>query len=142
VGEKMKKGSAAAKAWGRRMKALRTGIVKRVSKRRRVARRVTRRTGVFRMARRRSRRVSHRKSMMGGTGSLAKSALIGVGAAHFAGYIPVSIPMKEEAVGALAAYFIGGKSVKNAAVGGGAVYLAKMLAGNAGVSGGNSAYGF
>ena len=139
----MKKGSAAAKAWGRRMRALRTGIVKKV-RRRRMSRSVKRRTGVFRMARR-SKRVSHRRGMLGGSGvsSLAKSALIGVGTAHFAGYIPVSIPFKEEAAGAVGAYLIGGKNIKSAAVGAAAVYLAKMLANNGtGVSGGNSAYGF
>jgi hypothetical protein len=107
------------------------------------ARVVHARRSVVRMARRRGRKVSHRRGVMGmgGMGSIAKSALVGVGAAHFAGYIPVSIPFKEEAAGAIGAYLVAGKSVKSAAIGGIAVYLAKMLSGSGAASSGN-AYGF
>jgi len=69
-----------------------------------------------------------------GAGSLAKSALIGIGGAHLAGYIPVNVPYKEEAVGAIAAYLMGGKNIKSAAVGAGAVYLTKMASGTQAVS--------
>lgn len=99
--------------------------------------------GVFSMVR--HRRSSHRRGMMGGgVNSLAKTALVGVGAAHFAGYIPVQVPFKEELAGAAAAWFLGGKNVKSLAVGGGAVFLAKMLSGQGvgGSSGSTNAYGF
>lgn len=99
---------------------------------------------VFQMARRRSnRRHAKRGGAMGGINSLARSALIGVGTAHFAGYIPVNVPFKEELAGAAGAYLIGGKNIKSAAVGAAAVFAAKMLSGQSGVSGGSSnAYGF
>jgi len=135
----MKKGSKQAKAWGRRMKALRMGISRRITRRKKV--KVRRRTGVFRMARK-HKRVSHRRGLMGGTSSLLKSALIGVGTAHFAGYVPVNVPMKEEMAGALGAYMVGGKNVKSAVVGAGAVYLAKMLNGTSGVGSSQNSYGF
>lgn len=103
-------------------------------KRARAARSPKRVRNVVRMARR--KRVSHRRGMLGGSGmSLAKTALIGVGAAHFAGYVPVNIPYKEEAVAAAVGYFLGGK-IKGAAVAGGAALLAKMLANNGGSSAG------
>jgi len=87
------------------------------------------RRNVVRMARR--RRMSHRRGMLGGAGmgGLAKSALMGLGAAHLSGYIPVNVPYKEEIAGAVAGYLLGGKNVKSAAAGGGAVFLSKMMGG-------------
>ena len=69
-----------------------------------------------------------RKSGVNGM-SLLKSALIGIGSAHVAGYVPVNVPYKEEASGAIGA-FICNRSVKSAAVGAGAVLLTKMLQNN------------
>ncbi len=89
------------------------------------------------MARRRGR-VSHRRGMLGGAGisGMAKSALVGIGGAHLAGYIPFAMPYKEEVAGAAAAYLLGGKNIKSAAIGAGAVFLSKMVqGGNAPVSG-------
>jgi len=82
------------------------------------------------------RRVSNRKGMLGGAGvsGLAKSALIGIGGAHLSGYVPINVPYKEEAAGALSAYMLGGKNIKNAAAGAAAVYLAKMLSNNGSAS--------
>jgi len=89
------------------------------------------------MARR--RRVSHRRGFggMGGVGSLAKSALVGIGGAHLAGYVPVNIPFKEEAAGAVASYLTGGKNIKSMAVAAGAVYLTKMMQGGGSGNAGN-----
>ena len=89
------------------------------------------------MARR--RRVHHKRSMLGGSGigGLAKSALIGIGGAHLSGYVPINVPYKEEAAGAAAAYLIGSKNIKSAAVGAAAVFLTKMAQGNTGGSSGN-----
>ena len=72
--------------------------------------------------------------MLGGSGisGMAKSALVGIGGAHLAGYVPVNVPYKEEAAGAIAAYMLGGKNIKSAAIGAGAVFLSKMMQGNAG----------
>ena len=78
---------------------------------------------------RRKRHFSRKSGMLGGAGSLVKSALIGIGGAHLSGYVPVAVPFKEEAAGAIAAYMIGGKNIKSAAVGAAAVYLTKMLGG-------------
>lgn len=74
-------------------------------------------------------RKSHKRSFGGGSGSLIKTALIGIGTAEFANFIPVNIPFKEEAAGAAGAYLVGGKNVKSALVGAGAVYLKKMVMG-------------
>lgn len=89
---------------------------------------------------RRSRKHSRRGMIGGGVSSLLKSALIGIGSAHVAGYVPVQIPMKEEAAGAIGAYLVGGKNIKSAIIGAGAVYAAKMLSNggagsNSGVAG-------
>lgn len=87
------------------------------------------------MARR--RRVSHRRSFggLGGAGSMAKSALVGIGGAHLAGYIPFNMPFKEEAAGAAASYLTGGKNIKSMAIAAGAVYLTKMMQGGSVASG-------
>lgn len=134
----MKKGSKAAKAWGAKMRRLRTGIVRRVTRRRTRKARIVRRSGAVSMARR-GRRVAHRRGMMSGagTGGLLKSALIGVGGAHLANFVPVNVPYKEEAAGALTAYMMSGKNLKSAAVGAGAVYLLKMI-GTGGAAGANN----
>lgn len=88
------------------------------------------RRSAIRMARRRARH-SKRSIMSGaGVGGLAKSALIGIGTAHLSGYVPVNVPFKEELAGAVGAYLVGGKNVKSAVVGAGAVYLTKMISGN------------
>ena len=110
---------------------------KAVSRKVRVKRARRRIRGVVYMARR--RRTHHRRGIMGGSGvnSLVRSALIGVGTAHFAGYVPVNIPFKEEAAGAAGAYLVGGKNIKSAAVGAAAVYVAKMLSGGTTNAGGN-----
>ena len=92
---------------------------------------------VFHMARRRGRRVSHRRTgMSGSVMSLIKPALIGIGAAHLSGYVPINVPYKEEAAGAVAGYLLGGK-IKGAAIGAGAVFLSKMAQGSTGGSSGN-----
>jgi hypothetical protein len=70
-----------------------------------------------------------RKSKMGGAGSLIKSALIGLGSAHVAGYLPLSVPMKEEVAGAAGAYLMN-KNPMSALVGAGAVYLTKRVSAN------------
>ncbi len=94
------------------------------------------------MARR--RRSSSRRSPLGsaGMGGLAKSALIGIGTAHLANYVPINVPYKEELAGAVGAYLIGGKNIKSAAVGAGAVFLTKMVSGQStsGTAGGVSPY--
>lgn len=113
----------------KKTKTVRTRTVKRKVKRRAV-----------RMARR--HRKSGRKSFNGGMGGLAKSALIGIGSAHLAAFVPVNVPYKEEAAGAIGAYLIGGKNVKSAAIGAGAVFLTKMLAGQTSGTSGSSVSGF
>jgi len=75
------------------------------------------------------RRGFSRKSKMGGAGSLIKSALIGLGAAHMAGYVPIQVPMKEEVAGAVGAYAMNRNPV-SALVGAGAVYLTKRVSAN------------
>ena len=101
----MKKGSPAAKAWGRRMKALRNGSKSLVTvKRRKTGRRSS-------MARRRSvkRRSSPKlggnlmKGLYKPTGIIAM-AILGLGAAAASSYVPVQVPYKEEA----AAFIVGG----------------------------------
>jgi len=67
-----------------------------------------------------------RRSAMGGGMSLLKSALIGIGSAHVAGYVPISVPYKEEAAGAIGAFAMN-KSIKSAAIGAGAVLATKWL---------------
>ena len=94
-----------------------------------------RRTGGLKMARR--KKVSHRKSGLGGSSSLIRSALVGIGAAHLSGYVPVTVPYKEEIAGAAGAYMLGGKSMKSAAVGAAAVFLTKMASGQVTQTGGN-----
>ena len=86
--------------------------------------------GVSKMAKRRFSKRS--RSMISGSSGLAKSALVGIGAAHLAGYIPFAMPYKEEAAGAIGAYLVGGKNIKSAAVGAAAVFLTKMASGNSG----------
>lgn len=112
-------------------KAIRVSRPKRVKHRR-----------VLSMVRHR-KRSSHRRSIggMGGVGSIAKTALMGVGAAHFSGYIPINVPYKEEAAGAIAGYVLGGK-IKGAAIGAAAVFLAKMASGQGTSGSGTNAYGF
>ena len=115
---------------------VKSGTKKAVSTVRRARKiKVRTRRGRVNMARRRHR-TSHRRGMLGGAGvsGLAKSALIGIGSAHLAGYVPVNIPYKEEVAGAVGAYMIGGKNIKSAAVGAGAVFLTKMLQNNTGMT--------
>lgn len=89
----------------------------------------------------RKRRFSKRsRSMISGTGGLAKSALVGIGAAHLAGYIPFAMPYKEEAAGAIGAYLVGGKNIKSAAVGAAAVFLTKMASNSGGTPASSSGY--
>lgn len=117
-------------------KAIRVSRPKRVKHRRVLS--MVRRGRIRRFVRRQSRSVGG----IGNISGLAKSGLIGIGAAHVAGYIPINVPYKEEAAGALAGYMLGGKNIKGAIVGAGAVFLAKMANGQ-GVSGsGTNAYGF
>lgn len=101
-----------------------------------------RKRSMVKMARR--RRSSSRRSPLGsaGMGGLAKSALIGIGTAHLANYVPINVPYKEELAGAVGAYLIGGKNIKSAAVGAGAVFLTKMVSGQStsGTAGGVSPY--
>lgn len=110
-------------------KKAKASVTKRV-KRRKV--KVKRSRGVSSMAKRRFSKRS--RSMISGSGGLAKSALIGIGAAHLAGYVPFAMPYKEEAAGAIGAYLIGGKNIKSAAVGAAAVFLTKMASGNSGTA--------
>lgn len=101
---KLKKGSAAAKAWGAKMKRLRSGVVKRI-KHRKVKHK---RRRVFSMAKK--RRSSHRSSSGFGGNKLMKglyqpkgivaSMLMGAGAATLAEKVlPNVIPMQNLAVG-------------------------------------------
>ena len=122
--KRLRKGSKAAKAWGRRMKALRSGGKKRpvAAKHLGVARRVKKRRRIYMAKRKFGRRSSGRKSFMSGiakpTGLLA-AALIGIGAASASALIPINVPYKEE----VAAFAVGG--VPSAA----AVLLLKGISG-------------
>jgi len=89
-------------------------------------------SGAVRMVRRGRKRSSHRGGIGGGgMMSLVKSALVGIGTAHLAGYVPIQVPYKEEVAGAIGAYMLGGKNIKTAAVGAGAVFLTKMVSSGA-----------
>jgi hypothetical protein len=107
----MKKGSKAAKAWGRKMQRLRAAKTRSPSKRAKVKvkRRKTRRT--LSMARRkktyRRRARSATSSLMHGVfkpKGIIASVVLGMGAAALAQYVPVQVPYKSE----LAAGLIGG----------------------------------
>jgi len=88
-------------------------------------------SGAVSMVRRGRKRSSHRGFAGGGMSSLVKSALVGIGAAHLVGYVPIQVPYKEEVAGAIGAYMLGGKNIKTAAVGAGAVFLTKMVSSGA-----------
>jgi len=94
--------------------------------------------GVQNMAKRRFSRKS--RSMLGNSSGMIKSALVGIGTAHLAGYIPFAMPYKEEAAGAIGAYLVGGKNIKSAAIGAAAVFLSKMASSNGVPQTGNSGY--
>jgi len=129
VRKKLKKGSKAAKAWGRRMKALRTGV-KRVKRKRSLSRVKSpiRKRRMKTMAR---KRVSRRRSSPRLGGNLMKGiykptgiigmAILGLGAAAASAYVPVNLPYKEEA----AAFIVGGIPAA------GAVLALKAFSGNA-----------
>jgi hypothetical protein len=97
--------------------------------------------GNYSMAKR-GRKYSRRSSSMGGTSSLLKTALIGIGTAEFANMVPIALPFKEELVGAAGAYLVGGKNIKSAAVGAGAVYAKKKLLGQSSSSTSSSVTGY
>ena len=97
---------------------------------------------------RRSKRVSHRRGMFGGSGlmGLVKPALEGVGTATVVNQLTggEKIPFQSEVAGAAGAYLMH-RSIKSAAIGAGAVLLLKYLPnlmGGVSATSSNNAYGY
>lgn len=105
--KRLRKGSAAAKAWGARMKRLRLGAVRTVARKRKVRRLRSVRTMV------RRRRASRRSSGFGGRGmmgglyhpkGIVANALLGAGAATLTEKVVNIHPLQGVAVG----FIVGG----------------------------------
>lgn len=115
---KLRKGSAAAKAWGAKMRRLRTGITKKVKRRK--SAKVKRSRGGSKMAKKRGFKRRAAGGILGGGSmmngiikprGMLQSALIGIGAAATARQFINVHPLQDEAIGFATGGVIGAASV-------------------------------